>query len=269
MHKIVFMVSLLIRFIYVYSQINEDDSLAVRKILDANGLDTISIHSVIDSMVNGKIVSLNLYGKKVSILPSEIGHLKNLEKLSLKYNEFQFLVQPLWQLTSLKTLDLSYNQLAHLPPEVGQLTNLVDLNLRANKIPSLPPEIGRLGHLTKLDLGSNVLPNIPPEIGQLSALKFLNLTSNKLTNLPLEICNLTPTNKLMLGYNYLDPKNLDYRVFDWADWYDPGFHLVQGTPTNIISDINYSRILIYFRLLYIGNCDPLLIREINFQEKEE
>ena len=74
------------------------------------------------------------------MIPSEIGHLINLQHINLRDN-----------------------QLTALPSEIGQLDNLEILSLGKNQLTALPPEIGRLKNLNHLDLSENPLP-IPPEI---------------------------------------------------------------------------------------------------------
>ena len=57
------------------------DTLAVRAILDANGLDTLPVKSVSDSS-GGRIVKLNFFKKKITTLPLDIGNVL-LYKISL------------------------------------------------------------------------------------------------------------------------------------------------------------------------------------------
>lgn len=85
---------------------------------------------------------LNLSGKELKVLPSEIG-----------------------RLTSLRALDLSHNQLSSLPAEIGQLINLKSFYLRNNQLSSLPLEVGQLTSLQSLDLRYNPsLKDPPPEV---------------------------------------------------------------------------------------------------------
>ncbi len=82
------------------------DSLAVRAILDSNGINS-SVDSIRMTVTNRRIDTLWFYNLGLQKLPPEIG-----------------------KLNALKELNLYINQLANsLPPEIGQLTDLDELNL--------------------------------------------------------------------------------------------------------------------------------------------
>ena len=55
-----------------------------------------------------------LYGNKLSLLPSEIGHLSNLYKLGLNENSLTSLPESLVNLKHLKVLDLRHNRLTEV-----------------------------------------------------------------------------------------------------------------------------------------------------------
>ncbi|PSN09978.1 hypothetical protein C7271_26850, partial [filamentous cyanobacterium CCP5] len=93
---------------------------------------------------------LDLAGKDIEELPSEIGKLTELESLVLgKLDQ--------------TTYRIIGNQLSALPPEIVQLTNLQSLDLSSNQLSALPPEIVQLTKLEEFDLRGNPIP-IPPEI---------------------------------------------------------------------------------------------------------
>jgi len=169
-NNIIFLIFLLIFSFKIFSQTYSDDSLAVRSILDANGLYTLSVENVSDSS-GGRIVELSLIKKNINIIPSEIGNL-----------------------TALKILNLCNNYLTVLPPEIGNLNELTELYLSRNNLNLLPPEIGSLSDLIILSIGDNNLTSLTPEIGNLSELKELylgnNNGNNNITFLPSEIGNL-------------------------------------------------------------------------------
>jgi Leucine-rich repeat (LRR) protein len=73
-----------------------------------------------------------------------IDELKNIQKLSLRYNELTSIPPEIGLLHNLQILALGDNKLTFLPPEIGQLKNLRDLYLNGNELTSLPPEIGKL-----------------------------------------------------------------------------------------------------------------------------
>ena len=96
-------------------------------------------------------------------LPSELGQLSQLQKLSLG--------GPLLTGT--------------IPPELGQLANLEELTLAGSQLTgTVPPELGQLAQLRKLELHNNRLTALPPELGRLTQLYRLGLAGNRLTTLP-------------------------------------------------------------------------------------
>ncbi|BAY85851.1 Miro domain-containing protein [Calothrix parasitica NIES-267] len=157
---------------------------------------------------------LDLSGKGLTVLPPEIGKLKQLKKLILgkldekkcRYigNNLSELPKEIGLLAQLEELQIADNQLSSLPAEIGKLINLQSLYLRSNQLNSLPAEIGQLTSLQSLYLRSNQLNSLPGETGQLTNLKSLNLRSNKLSSLPGEIGQLTHLQSLNLSENQLN-----------------------------------------------------------------
>jgi Leucine-rich repeat (LRR) protein len=210
----------------LYAQDYTHDSLAVRAILDSNGLDAVTVESVVDSG-DGRIWRLKLNAKELTNLPSEIGDLTNLKFLELRTNNLTSLPPEIGNLTNLTSLELrsnsltalppeignlavlsrlylAFNDLTGLPPEIGNLTELRVLYLFFNKLTSLPPEIGNLTKLAELDLEGNELTGLPAEIGNCANLIFLSFNNNKLTAVPSEIGNLANLTTLYLPFNNLD-----------------------------------------------------------------
>lgn len=249
----------------LYSQDFTRDSLAVRAILDSNGLDSITVASVIDSS-EGRIWRLKLRAKNLTTIPPEIGNLTNLEELELRNNNLTSIPPEIGNLTNLTRLYLSFNNLTNLPPDIENLTKLTILYIFFNELTGLPPEIGSLTNLTMLciednrltslpsDIGNliklgcltvdeNDLTGIPPEIGNLANLAELNLARNDLISLPDSIVKLAPTVKLDLGYNKLENTNLSDTVIAWADKYDPDWRDTQPIIYNPNYDIQSQRYL--------------------------
>ena len=248
----------------LYSQDYTRDSLAVRAILDSNGLDSITVASVTDSS-EGRIWRLKLRAKNLTTIPPAIGNLTGLKELELRNNTITTIPPETGNLTELTRLYLSFNNLTSLPPDIGNLTKLTILYIFFNELTTLPSEIGSLTHLTMLciegnhltslpdEIGNlltlgcltadeNDLTSIPPEIGNLANLAELNLARNDLTTLPDSIVKLTPSVKLDLGYNRLDNMNLSDTVIAWADIYDPDWRDTQPiiyNPSNTIKPQQY------------------------------
>lgn len=244
--------------INAFSQDYVSDTLAVRAILDSNGLDTVPVESLIDSS-NGRIYFLSLHSKNLSYLPSELGNLTALEYLYLSVNKLTNLPPEIGNLNNLLWIELSVNNIESLPKEILNLTNLVCiwfngnnlshipseifnivslqyLFINQNNLTSLPSEIEKLTNLKVLDIKENNLTILPNEIGNLSNLKNLYLQHNNLTTLPDSIVKLTPigdsdmVDGLDLSYNKLDTNTLSDTIKSWADKWDRDWRKIQNVP---------------------------------------
>lgn len=168
------------------------DSVIVRRILDANGLSEVPVEQVAKAR-GDRIVELELRGKKISprplprsltTIPEEIGQLTALEKLEIRSNEIKQLPDALFTLTKVIELDVSNNGLEALSPKIRQLVNLRKLRVGMNKLMIVPESIGSLAALEDLDLSSNDIEELPASVGDLLNLRRLDLGENVLSNLP-------------------------------------------------------------------------------------
>ena len=160
-------------------------------------------------LADGRVVGLRLsYQGIVGTIPSELGSLANLTRLSL-WNNFLTggIPKELGSLANLTVLLLHGNQLTgEIPPELGSLSNLTELFLFSNQLTGeIPPELGSLSNLEWLDIASNQLTGvIPKELGNLSNLQSLDLSDNRLTgSIAKELGNLSNLQELYLGGNLL------------------------------------------------------------------
>jgi internalin A len=142
-------------------------------------------------------------GNKLSTLPAELGQLRNLEILKLNNNQLSSLPLEIIHLTNLRSLSLASNQLSSLPPEIIHLTGLRSLSLANNQLSGLPKEIVQLTNLRSISLANNQLSSLPLEIVYLTNLRSLSLASNHLKSLPSEIVHLTNLRSLDLDNNEL------------------------------------------------------------------
>ena len=162
-----------------------------------------SIPTEIGYLVNLRELVLGGFqaGNLLTEIPSELGKLKKLTKLSLGGNKISNLPDELWQLTNLTTLDLGSNRLTEIPSMIGNLVNLNRLWLGGNSLNQLPTEIGLLEVLTELYLGSNRLLQLPESIGSLRNLTELEIGGNFLNELPRTIGQLQKLFRLDVSNN--------------------------------------------------------------------
>src|SRR6516225_4070450 len=150
-----------------------------------------------------QLQGLSLDFNQLSTLPEAIGRLSQLQGLYLPGNQLSTLPEAIGQLSKLQKLDLSGNQLSTLPEAIGQPFQLQELDLSGNQLSTLPEAIGQLSQLRKLSLGRNQLSTLPETIGQLSQLQELDLSGNQLSTLPEAIGQLSNLQELSLPGNQL------------------------------------------------------------------
>ncbi|KAJ0259343.1 Protein kinase domain-containing protein [Hirschfeldia incana] len=136
---------------------------------------------------NGRVTSLNLFGKSLSgYIPSELGLLDSLNRLDLANNNFSKPIPVrLFEPTNLRYIDLSHNSLSGpIPDQIHHLKSLNHLDLSSNRLNgSLPESLAELGSLAgTLNLSFNLFTGeIPPSYGRLPAHLSLDLSRNNLT----------------------------------------------------------------------------------------
>jgi Leucine-rich repeat (LRR) protein len=108
------------------------------------------------SSMSGDAKQLDMSGKQLTSLPSDITNQ-----------------------TDVTNLNLSNNQLTTLPTTIANMSRLEVLNIENNRLESLPAEIGKLTALKQLDLSNNRLMSLPTELGNLTQLQSLNLDGYK------------------------------------------------------------------------------------------
>lgn len=111
----------------------------------------------------GKISSLvDLSGKEIQAVPSELIELQNLKYLYLEGNGIVLLPDNFFtKLSSLLWLDLRHNKLQKLPESIGGHAKLTTLLLEGNMLKVLPAGIGQIKSLTGLNLAGNPLEDPP------------------------------------------------------------------------------------------------------------
>ena len=133
---------------------------------------------------------------QINYIPPEIGELKNLTRLEIKYCKIKKLPPEIGNLPNLQYLDLSGTKLKRLPKAIGKLESLENLNLTYCELNSLPDTIGQLNNLMILNLDHNHLKRLPKQFGELSSLGVLILNNNNIKRLPKKFKKLTSLNTL-------------------------------------------------------------------------
>ncbi|KAL5545537.1 hypothetical protein UlMin_005224 [Ulmus minor] len=119
-------------------------------------------------------------------IPSELGLLNSLKRLSLPYNNFSRLIPAqLFNATNLIVLDLSHNSFfGPIPDQITELKTLRHLDFSSNLLNgSLPQSLPDIGSLVgTLNLSYNRFSGwIPPAYGRLPVMVSLDLRHNNLT----------------------------------------------------------------------------------------
>ncbi len=158
----------------------------------------------------GRVIGVDLTANNlVGTIPSSIGYLTHLRRLSLAQNRLVGSIpSALGYLTHLERLWLHSNYLVgSIPPELGNLASLKDLSLNWNNglAGSIPPELSNLRALESLSLlGCGMAGSIPPEFGNLTNLRSLTLFGRRLSgSIPPELGNLVNLRYLKLSASNL------------------------------------------------------------------
>jgi Leucine-rich repeat (LRR) protein len=214
MRILLLIITALLLFAYTYSEPCQDyacDSMAVRAILDSNGLDSIGVDRVSWRDSTGRIDSIRLRGpgfnatlpETLKNLPAIIGNLTNLVSLNLHNNQISIIPDAIGNLSNLKELFLGNNQISIIPVSIGKLLNLTHLSFYDNQITTIPDTIGNLSNLKTLTLSYNQISIIPDAIGNLSNLTMLGLRNNQISEIPVVIGNLSKLINLYLSDNQI------------------------------------------------------------------
>ena len=150
-----------------------------------------------------KVYKLVLWGKKLPVIPPEIGRLKYLHSLDVAHNELTELPEEISDLHYLQGFYAGANMLTRFPEQILLLPMLDRIDLSENRITEIPEEIVRMDQLRKLDMGENRLMDLPARLFELTNLEILTLDHNALTRLSPDISNLRSLRKLDLSDNSL------------------------------------------------------------------
>lgn len=202
----------------------ECDSLAVRAILDANGLTKTTVNSVVSTdSVTSRINGLYLAGKNLTKLTKDLGSLSTLKYLDIHKNKIVSLPNEIGYLSALSEMYADSNELRVLPYEMGYCDSLRILSLKNNNLFEFNRELSRLP-LQKLDLRNNHLQTLPEEIYAMFKLQDLYLDNNDLTSLPQLIATLQ-LKEFSIKYNRLC--SLPEEIKTWISLFDSSWTVSQ------------------------------------------
>ncbi len=165
----------------------------------------------------GRLTSLNkltIVNAGLTYLPDELGQLTSLRYMRLSSIPIKYLPDALCSLQRLQILQLFNSQTRSIPNAVAELQALEVLNIIDGRFRELPPSITRLKRLAELTLVGGWLAKLPPSLGNLSSLKSLVLRGNFLTELPISFGDLSHLRHLDIEHNRL--RNLPGRMRDLA-----------------------------------------------------
>jgi Leucine-rich repeat (LRR) protein len=130
------------------------------------------------------LTNLQLDGNRIDELPSWLGELTGLTKLSLTNCHLDTVPDQIATLSALTELHLDDNRLAELPSWLGTLTNLRYLEVGGNRLTQLPVELTQLSALVELRLYLNRLTELPDWLGELPSLAVVNFNRHKWPSQP-------------------------------------------------------------------------------------
>ena len=126
---------------------------------------------------------LYIDGNQISVLPDEIGYLREITELGLLNNQLVEIPRTIGHLTKLKCLHAEGNK--------------IELYLRDNCFATLPDALCDLAELDSLYLEDNQMTTagFPTRFGEMISLKGLCLHRNKLVDFPMQKQNYFIINK--------------------------------------------------------------------------
>ncbi len=127
---------------------------------------------------------LKIDGWGLTQIPPPIFNIKNLESLSLQFNQIKHIPVDIANLASLKYLDLGYNQLTDFPKSVLSLHSMIGLGLDHNFMTNIPKGIIHLKSIEYLDLNNNLISHLPDVLRDLNSLKRLSIRDNNIKEIP-------------------------------------------------------------------------------------
>ncbi|MCK4934883.1 MAG: leucine-rich repeat domain-containing protein [Simkaniaceae bacterium] len=148
-------------------------------------------------------------------IPPQIGRFENLREFSFQSHEGSVIPKEIGDLKNLEVLNLNF-PMDHLPSEIGNLQALKVLKVGSKMLKALPESIGALKALEEFRVSAG-LTEFPLQIRNLKNLKVVDLRFNTIANFPVDVCGLERLEDLQLFGN---PLNHDFKPegFCYLSW---------------------------------------------------
>ena len=142
----------------------------------------------------------------ISMLPGEIGDLRNLTSFECENCSFANFPLEFWNLSKLTSITMwRNNNIKSLPPQIANLQELTYLDLdQCHSLKNLPSEMASLKKLERLVLSGADIDAIPEWFGDLESLEELLIDENNIKSLPSSIGKLSKLQILALDDNPLN-----------------------------------------------------------------
>jgi len=155
------------------NKLSTKDSLAVRAILDANGLDTVKVHDIVSFFENSNYIAsirLSSFSLKRFVFSKYFDSLAlPLSYLGLQNNQIDTLIIHdsinSSSANSYFTIYLQHNNLRVIPNDIKNIKNTLELYLDYNQIRTLSDSIVHC-NISYIHVDYNSLCNIPDSIAQ-------------------------------------------------------------------------------------------------------
>jgi Leucine-rich repeat (LRR) protein len=192
----------------ITAQSYKDDSLVVVEILRANGLNSLDVSDV-SLTTNGRITTLHLDNKGVSILPDCIGELDALEYLYCLDNAVYELPASFSRLQKLKCAYLIRNQLTQWPKVFYSMPRLELIDVGGNHLTKIPDSISQCTTVKNLYINDNYIQQLPESITMLD-LSVVHVAGNVL-------CNTSATIENWLALHDYYKENAQWRAYQYCN----------------------------------------------------
>ncbi len=131
----------------------------------------------------------NEYKRKIKIIPSSLGKLDKLKKITFSDNIITTLPQSFFYLKSLQYLNLDNNKIKDIPKSLEGLKSIEAISLMNNPIHTIPNQVCKLSKLQSIVLENTKIKDLPKCLGHLTNLEWINVSGTQLTEFPIEILN--------------------------------------------------------------------------------